>query len=163
MKKQIRRGVFETNSSSVHALCISTGDVLLNIPKEVYFSFGEFGWEFEEYNDLSDKASYLYTAIYGVLEEEEVKEALEFIETTLKNAGVETVEFAEKINSWYGCGYIDHVYETIDFVRDVTSSEDNLLNYLFSTASFIKTGNDNSDEEVDIDVDYLHLEYYKGN
>lgn len=44
MKKQIRRGCFETNSSSTHAICIATDDVL-NIPKDIHFGFDDFGWE----------------------------------------------------------------------------------------------------------------------
>lgn len=43
MKKVIRRGVFETNSSSVHAISISNAGNLV-YPKFVYFEEGEFGW-----------------------------------------------------------------------------------------------------------------------
>ena len=48
MKRQIRRGCFETNSSSTHAICIATEDVL-NIPKNIHFGFDDFGWEFGYY------------------------------------------------------------------------------------------------------------------
>jgi hypothetical protein len=42
--KQIRKGVFETNSSSTHSICIAKDDGL-TIPKSLHFDFGEFGWE----------------------------------------------------------------------------------------------------------------------
>ena len=50
MKRQIRRGVFETNSSSTHAICIAKGDY--NLSKHIDFTIGEFGWENNEYDDL---------------------------------------------------------------------------------------------------------------
>ena len=37
------------------------------------------------------------------------------------------------------------------------------MRYLFSSESFIITGNDNDDHSVDINVKYDHEEYYKGN
>lgn len=56
---QIRNGVFETNSSSTHSICISKKPVDAD-GCHVDFHFGEFGWE----NDDADVADYLYTAIY---------------------------------------------------------------------------------------------------
>ena len=56
--KTIRKGIFETNSSSTHALVISNNDVM-NIESPLVFRFGEFGWEFEEYSCPEDRASYL--------------------------------------------------------------------------------------------------------
>ena len=37
MKIQIRRGVFETNSSSVHTITITKNSNNLKIPKKTYF------------------------------------------------------------------------------------------------------------------------------
>ena len=46
MKRQIRRGCFETNSSSTHAICITKTDVNKEgLPSHVTFTHGEFGWE----------------------------------------------------------------------------------------------------------------------
>jgi hypothetical protein len=59
---KIRQGVFETNSSSTHSICIAK-KAELNIPKHVYFDFGEFGWECDTLRSLSKKASYLYTGL----------------------------------------------------------------------------------------------------
>ena len=61
MKRKIRRGTFETNSSSTHAICITKSDVKkCDLSKNVTFTHGEFGWEVEEYYGLWEKASYLY-------------------------------------------------------------------------------------------------------
>ena len=64
MKRQIRKNVFETNSSSTHAICISKNN---DYKKRDYINFeiGEFGWEFDVYGDVYSKASYLITAILG--------------------------------------------------------------------------------------------------
>ena len=64
--RKVRRGVFETNSSSTHALVIS--DVFTGIDTipvqddgKVHIFPGEFGWGPEVYHDAPAKASYCYT------------------------------------------------------------------------------------------------------
>ena len=47
---QIRNSLFETNSSSVHALIIPK-DNPVYIPKSVRLYGGEYGWEIDEYYD----------------------------------------------------------------------------------------------------------------
>ena len=59
----VRQNLFETNSSSVHAICIAK-DNNYYIPKSLHFAFGEFGWETEVLTNPESLASYLYTAIY---------------------------------------------------------------------------------------------------
>lgn len=177
MKKQIRRGVFETNSSSTHAICIATEDVL-NIPKEISFKFGEYGWECETRKTMQDRANYLYTAIgYVANDFDELKDYLTFIFNTLTKHGVEYIymdSYEIYVSTWdddglkiFPCvdnkGYIDHGYGTEEFVRTVCSDEDMLLHYLFSDKSYVETGNDNDYEDVDIHVDYPHKEFYKWN
>lgn len=66
---QIRQGVFETNSSSVHTISISangmepcnierTSDNYLLVP------LGCFGKDYHEYNDQTTKLSYLLTRMF---------------------------------------------------------------------------------------------------
>ena len=52
MKRQIRRGTFETNSSSTHAICIAKDDYELK--DHIDFHTGEYGWECKEYGDLDN-------------------------------------------------------------------------------------------------------------
>jgi hypothetical protein len=65
--KQIRRNVFETNSSSTHSISFSkkTGldksELEVSMDGYIYISLGEFGWEIENYYDQRRKLSYLVT------------------------------------------------------------------------------------------------------
>lgn len=68
---QIRRGIFETNSSSTHSITIvDTGGGLMDTSllrkgaSVIYLNSREFGGEREEYTDAQSKAEYL--AIYAV-------------------------------------------------------------------------------------------------
>ena len=56
---KIRKGTFETNSSSTHSIAISKNKI--NIPTGSYINFriGEYGWEENEYNF----PSYMYTSL----------------------------------------------------------------------------------------------------
>lgn len=64
MKAQIRRGVFETNSSSVHSISIIKDDFKGSLPKQFIIDCdGEFGCEVDTFDDSSSKAAYLYQAI----------------------------------------------------------------------------------------------------
>lgn len=163
--KQIRKGVFETNSSSTHSICIAK-DAELTIPKSLHFSFGEFGWECDTLYSISEKASYLYTGLMA----NERKEDSDKIIQLLKDKGIE-VTTEEPIYKKYtdggeyigNGGYVDHSDEMSDFLNAVCEDESKLMSYLFSDLSFIITGNDNDYYDVDINVTYAHDEFYKGN
>lgn len=68
--KQIRCGVFETNSSSTHSVSVKRNKGLqqnwMTVGKDGYIhaSLGEFGWEIETYCEQPDKLSYLLTMAY---------------------------------------------------------------------------------------------------
>lgn len=69
MRKQIRISVFETNSSSVHSLVISSdgrepSEFELNKNGEIEVDFGEFGKDEQLYYTQYDKLSYLITCLY---------------------------------------------------------------------------------------------------
>jgi hypothetical protein len=55
MKRQVRYGVFETNSSSTHSICILTETEQLSIPDRVEFECDEFGWEVDTLTSRSEK------------------------------------------------------------------------------------------------------------
>ena len=136
MKRQIRRGVFETNSSSTHSICISKAPVK---PRDcIYFGIGEYGWE----NDCVDTIDYLYTAILCMHDAEDLLKRLKNI---LDNHSIE-YEFEEPIYSEHGYldnGYIDHSYDTREFIDAVLLDEDMLMRCLFGADSCVYTGNDN--------------------
>lgn len=151
MKRQIRRSCFETNSSSTHAICITKDDY----KKRDYIEFhiGEFGWEFDTYNDVHNRASYLITAIFNS-DKDYADEKLQQLKDILDDNAIEYVIPTPKVDSWtydgetryyYNIdGYIDHVEGTREFVEAVLSDSDKLFRYLFGD-SMVITGNDNSD------------------
>lgn len=175
MKRQIRQSCFETNSSSTHAICIATEDVL-DIPKSIHFGFDDFGWECDTHSSLRAKANYLYTCLPYVAEDyNALIKYVTFIYNTLKSHGVEDItmdNFEIGVGTWgdihfyiqpaNDC-YVDHGDSASKFVKAVCTDEDRLLRYLFSKKSYVETGNDNDEYDVNIKVDYPHEEFYKGN
>lgn len=179
MKEQIRIGVFETNSSSIHTITVSRKPVTVSdiTARTVQFHLGCFGWGPEKYDTLEDRASYLWTlACCGTFEEAELHR--KFIESALRFVGVEC-EFdaiKSKQSSWNNSNYvvaedgkyfyIDHSESFDEFADLIFTDQDFLLRFLFGN-SVIYTFNDNDDYDVwlsavasdDIDSDT----YEKGN
>lgn len=136
----IRKGVFETNSSSTHSICISKAPVDIPKGRKISFTFGEYGWE----NDtVYDTASYLYTGIY----ENKVEGQLDKLKSMLDEMGV-AYEFEQpgEHRGFFESGYVDHSYELNPFIEAVLSDKDLLARYLFGD-SYIETGNDNEDND----------------
>ena len=147
MKRQIRQGVFETNSSSTHAICISKDHDTskLKLPNMVAFTHGEFDWECAKLRDVWDKASYLYEAILGTYYENGAEEKLEHIKNVLNRYGI-VCDFEPCSDKYWDDGHIDHVGvdDMPDWLENMMSNDDALLTYLFGDA-FVVTGNDNGD------------------
>lgn len=66
MRRQIRRNVFETNSSSMHSLTIKKGktnssNLYIGNDNKVEIDFGEFGWEICNYSNQYSKLQYILT------------------------------------------------------------------------------------------------------
>lgn len=142
MKVQIRKGVFETNSSSVHSIVIYKNATNLTIPSTLSFTLGEYGWEINVLTTPYEKAQYLYTALYCTNPEAKY---IDFIRNTLAEKNC-TAEFdsLENVKDWY---YIDHSEGLPGFINTVMSSKDALLSYLFDDKSVVYTYNDNLDHE----------------
>lgn len=166
--KQVRIGVFETNSSSTHSICISTDrKEFLLYPSHLVFKCGEFGWDEARLATPEEKASYLYSSMICLFDINELESSKAKILDYLAEEGI-TCEFEQPV---YECGGficnadIDHAGsdDHPDFIRKTIHSKKRLFRYLFSEKSFVLTGNDNNDTDVDISVDYPHEEYYKGN
>jgi Ni,Fe-hydrogenase III small subunit len=171
--KQIRKGVFETNSSSTHSICIAR-EAELTIIKALHFDFGQFGWEFDTLRSPDEKATYLYTGLIANNRKEDAEKIFKLLrskgilvtaeEPIFKNESYTNSEGKlVEYTSYENTGYIDHSDEMGDFLNAVCEDENKLMSYLFSDLSFIITGNDNSVEDVGINVIYNRDEYYKGN
>ena len=139
LKTKIRKGVYETNSSSVHSICISKEPILNVKGRKVNFYLGEFGWEFES----ADPANYLYTAI---MEQCDSDKLLSKLKAILDKNGIEySFEPADYSHGYLENGGIDHSWETQEFIDAVLNNEDMLMRYLFGEETAVFTGNDNSD------------------
>jgi hypothetical protein len=141
--KQIRRNVFETNSSSTHSIAIPKKCDPINYTS---FNIGEFGWGWEE----ADAADYLYTAIYDSANtESEAKEKIEKLKNILEDHGINYHFGKVKVNNdgWFYLdnGYIDHAGELRDLIDELLDDGDKLVRFL--SGGLVFTGNDNSDTE----------------
>lgn len=175
---QYRHSIFETNSSSTHAMVVATNSSYI-IPDSIHFGLGEYGWGLETLYDTDEKAAYLYTAAIILRHDDEaVQQALK---DRLAEAGIYNVTFTTPKYEYYNVneeeykfldnGAMDHAGEDdqYDFVDTMLSDTGMLLSYLFSDDSYVVIGNDNVYENernwfIDqLNPDYPHETYYKGN
>lgn len=158
----IRKGLFETNSSSTHAICIGKDNHDLEIPSELTFKVGEFGWENAIHDDVLTLASYLYTALTEWFDKKALTKHVNHIYTLLGHNGCKATFIEPNVDKWgFAEGYIDHSEELGDFLNRVLSSDKALLRYLFSPDSFIVTGNDNGDWYFDYMDDFKRYKHSK--
>ena len=158
MTTQIRKSVFETNSSSTHSIYISDKKCVLsrlgvdnNGICRIYS--GEFGWEVEDYYGAASKASYCMTyafqmAQYYTVEGgygynmEFVKHLLDMLtEVIMENTKAKSVEYVKSDDQYYAYGYIDH--KSFDVCSDAFESKETLKNFIFNKNSYLHTDNDN--------------------
>lgn len=165
---KVRKGCFETNSSSTHAICIP--DTQRYNLSHIDFRIGEWGWSV----DNPDPENYLYTAIlelYGD-KDKELHEKLNALKTALNNNGIsysfENPQWSDGNWRYLENGGIDHSGELFTLVEDLLNDESLLLKYL--AGAQICTGNDNSDSGYDAPNDLYDTKvsegwrcYWKGN
>lgn len=88
--RQERRGVFETNSSSTHSICIATNrNTELSYPAKLVFRCEDFGWGFDRLDTPEEKAAYLYASFLSLYSREKAQDVMAFIMETLDSVGVE--------------------------------------------------------------------------
>lgn len=142
----IRTSIFETNSSSVHALVIPK-DTKITIPNRVSLYYGEYGWEQSVETDTLD---YIYTACVD-RGQEEVDKLISY----LKRKGVEEINIlSSNDNGNYG---IDHGYDVP--LAELFANENLLDRFLFGYNSYVQTGNDNDGGDYMEDGYYNEEEY----
>lgn len=188
MKRQVRKSVFETNSSSIHSLSIRKADssdaikkYMQDNGKTLNVKGDCFGWEFETYETPDKKLSYVYTLACSYSWDEYLM-MKEFMREALQSAGFEPIfeemkerkysadgdSYVEPVqrNSWDVC--IDHSECLERFAHDIFSDKNLMLSFIFNEGSFILTGNDNVSENRElgsyVPKEYEDsLNYYKGN
>lgn len=159
--KQIRRSVFETNSSSTHSVTIRHKGLAQNcmMPLDdgyIHTELGKFGWEVENYREQWDRLSYLVT----MLAEKngmgrwyhDGKTQAERIKGLMKTEDFKRV--SKEVGEYAGCrgviidtsdGYIDHQshedYSTLqDFLDDYGTD---IVEFVFGRGNIVHTDNDN--------------------
>ena len=154
MKRQIRSGVFETNSSSVHTITFdNTGlrerdpnDLRIDRNGKILVDFGKFGTEYAIYKRQSDKLSYLMTCFVYMLGRycipEEIYGAYEFYlieKAVMKHCpectGIKLIRYTDP--------YIDHQSVPNDYIECVNIyDEDEVINFIFNEHILLKTYHD---------------------
>lgn len=155
--KEIRRNIFETNSSSVHAIVIKNdGKVVIpnHIQEIIEFEDPEldFGWERAYYTEAREKLAYLYEATVYFTDLRPV--LLRYADEIGIHVLTSNVE-----SDW--C-HIDHADEFGDIYK-ILKDIDSFKQFVFCPDSFITTGNDNDDmKEKDMTNVYFVLNKYSG-
>lgn len=159
--RQVRRSVFETNSSSTHSVTIrhkglAQNCITVHNDGYIHTSLGEFGWEVVNYRDQEDKLSYLVT----MLAEKNGIDTWYRSDDSLKDKIdklMETKDFkqlSKEIGKHAKCrgvvidqseGYIDHQshedYRTLqDFLDDYGTD---IVEFVFGRGNVVHTDNDN--------------------
>lgn len=140
MKKfLIRRGVFETNSSSAHSVSLAGTDkefifdtISPDENGKITLNGGEFGWEWFKHNDALTKAN--YAAVAHKNNPDLVREVI------MEQTGCDEVvfNFSDDYDhpNW---SYIDH-----DSVGVCPSTKEELRDFIFNKNSWLFGGNDNT-------------------
>jgi hypothetical protein len=177
MTAQIRKNVFETNSSSSHSLTMSKGDLTAQpfdkaVLREgrVYLSKHEYGWEWHRYYGTHSKADYLFTQMF---ESDTIPSGKpESVTRTLREENENFDMLCRVIEEHTGVkvyvepgtsGYVDHDSHGVGM--ELFESEKKLHQFLFSPDSFVQTGNDNDSPGKVISTDrgseHFYQKYYR--
>lgn len=157
---QIRRNVFETNSSSTHSVSCTPGGKLAKSELEIdsdgfiHTELGEYGWEVEDYSRQADRLSYLVTMLAEMcghhcwcMSQEELEREIREL-----NESIELKDISEEIAAYTGArgiivdvseGYIDHQSVEFSIMSDyLDDCGTDVLGFVFGD-TVVHTDNDN--------------------
>jgi hypothetical protein len=150
MKKLVRTGVFECNSSSSHSIALAGEDkqfILDTIYPDQYgiirVTGGEYGWEWEKYNDAVTKLSYAYQSN---VDEDFLREVV------MDQTGATNVIFDAKSKE---NGYVDH--QSYGTGNQACKTKETARDFIFNKNSWLFTGNDNGTP----DPTFYHVPEFK--
>lgn len=155
--KVVRKGVFETNSSSMHSLAIINANDYnpeYNYPKNktLYVYPAEYGWGYERLTEPDEKLSYLFAlaassnGLRWLDNQDEVfvdrffdLSEVKKIYDTMSDIGI-AINFVIDKSSDHYFGYVDHQsIETIDtFLGDIP-----IKDFIFNDKYMVIIDNDN--------------------
>lgn len=186
--KKVRQSVFETNSSSIHAISVVRGNGRKNgldvarlrqesgLGNTLYVKPGEFGWECEWYDDWEDRLRYLYTIacmdrgwewdewksrIAEALKSVGFEPEFKAMKTAISSDGLHVYVDGAEDGSWF---YIDHCEDIPgDLLVLLHDDQDFMLDFIFGD-TVISTGNDNGDScHPEVPDQVGALEFWKYN
>lgn len=145
---QKRTGLFETNSSSIHAIVIPSPKEN-NYVQEYYelnpenpipleYSNASFDVDIKELKDWKERAIYLHLAASLLTLNDECPGALEVVESWFLRIGV-------KIKC-LDTGWIDHPEELISFIDEIAWRPDLMTRFVFDKRSRVYIASDSDDE-----------------
>jgi hypothetical protein len=145
--QKIRHAIFETNSSSSHSISVKDLEIseMLDtglLPDEsgyIVLTGGQFGWEWEAYNDAYTKANYCAVDQIGNRDNLEMLKKVLREQTAAKDV---IIKVSTDYNSDFH-SYIDHDSEGTS--NYAFTSEEKLRDFIFNKRSFLFTGNGNSE------------------
>lgn len=134
MKTVIRKGVFETNSSSMHSITISDKKGVMNtlstssdgMTVNIDCDY-TFGWGVEEYNDAEAKAAY---CVLDNVDSELIEQAIK------SQTGASVLHFIDESN-----GYIDH--QSVGTAKSDLTTVKEVQNFIFNPNCILEIDNDN--------------------
>lgn len=141
----IRVGTFETNSSSTHSIVVNGNkfyDHLEQSPIKVKPAWHMgFGWEFETWNKIEQKLAYMVRCLVCYdYNENNLQDKIRPIQERLHNLGI---DFELPTYEEYTSGYVDHEDWYQMEIEDIYKDDNELLDFLLNSSSYIEGGNDN--------------------
>lgn len=139
---QVRKNVFETNSSSTHSISLGEGDYIFDTsltPSEsgyVEIYGDEFGWEQATYNSACVKASYSLVYCLNWSYENKDKHLQMLIDVITEQTDCVGVK-------WVDDGYIDHQSAESNQLDYLFEDKKTLRRFIFDKQSVLVTDNDN--------------------
>ena len=149
---QKRTGLFETNSSSIHAIVIPSPKenkyvreyYELNPKNPIPLEYSEvsFGIDVKELTDWKDRAVYLHLAAY-LLTDNECPGALEVVESWFLGIGIriKCLDTGPGEICW-----IDHPDELVGFIDEIIWRPDLMTRFVFDKRSRVYTASDSDDK-----------------
>ena len=141
----VRKNLFETNSSSTHAICISNKDTDYNmyIGSTIHYTLGQFARNKTTLTTFVDKLSYLMTTIRDIndynknrpnnnydfpsYDKNYIKDVLH------KCLNITIIECDDSIH------YVECFADSIEWLNFIYNDETSLLRFLFSDNSIVVT------------------------
>lgn len=148
---QKRTGIFETNSSSIHAIIIPSPKENKYVreyyklnpenPIPLEYSDESFEADTKELKDWRERAVYLHLAASLLTDDCNCPGALEKVESWFLGIGVKIRRFDIGFESW-----IDHPNELISFIDEIACRPDLMTRFVFDKRSRVYTASDSDNE-----------------